>query len=109
MLEKKYRLPATVKLLHSSSFNSRSFRCLYSLNNLSISRFGFVAGKKIDKRSVVRNKAKRKLRSCIEEVVEKIIDGYDMLFIMHKESLSINRTDFFAEVQNFLSKEKLIK
>ncbi|MBU4016049.1 ribonuclease P protein component, partial [Patescibacteria group bacterium] len=82
MLKRKHRLPVRAKITRSSSHKSRTFRLIIYKNNNPFSRFGFVIGKKIDKRAVVRNRTKRVMRSCIEEMLPKIENGYDMLFIL---------------------------
>lgn len=108
MLKRKYRLPVKAKLTHSSVIRSRTFLLKLSQNSLPFSRFGFVIGKKIDKRSVIRNRTKRVIRSCIEEMLEKIKEGYDMLFILHKNAVDKKRYEFAGEIEKLLSEKQLI-
>lgn len=109
MLKRKYRLPARVKLTHSSSYKSQTFRVMITKNKLTFSRFGFVISKKIDKRSVVRNRTKRTIRSAIEEMRQIIIVGYDMLFILQKNAVDQKREAFRNEIENLLIEKQLIK
>ena len=108
MLKRKYRLPIKAKLTDSSVVKSQTFLLKISQNSLPFSRFGFVIGKKIDKRSVVRNRTKRVIRSCIEELLEKIKEGYDMLFILQKNAVDKKRHEFASEIEKVLSEKQLI-
>lgn len=80
MLSREYRLPATTKLSHAQYARTPYFAVKYAQNNLQVSRFAFVVKKTVDKRAVVRNRIRRVLRSCIEELIREIVPGYDMLF-----------------------------
>ena len=78
-------------------------------NNLPYSRFGFVISKKIDNRSTVRNRTKRVFRSCIEELLQKIVDGYDMLFILYKNAVGQKRNKLFNEIEELFKSGRLYK
>lgn len=82
MFKQQYRFPAQKRLNQADTYNAESFLLKIAKNNLSYSRFGFIASKKIDKRAVKRNKAKRLLRTCLESLQPQIMAGYDMLFIL---------------------------
>lgn len=109
MLKSKLRLPAKAKLSRSSAYKSLSFKLMIIKNNLAFSRFGFIIGKKIDKRAVVRNRTKRILRSCIEEMLQKINAGYDMLFIIQKNAVGQKREFIFNELEKLFLNLKLLK
>lgn len=83
MLKRKFRLPKE-RLKAKKSLSVTDFILKTSENDLGLSRFGFVVSKKIDKRAVTRNKAKRFFRSYIEQNLEKIKPGHDFLFILKK-------------------------
>jgi ribonuclease P protein component len=108
MLKSKYRLPVKSKATHSSVVKSQTFLLKLSQNNLSLSRFGFIISKKIDKRAVIRNRTKRVIRSCIEEMLKKIKQGYDMLFILQKSAVGKKRYEFYNEIEKLLSEKQLI-
>lgn len=78
-------------------------------NSLPFSRFGFVISKKIDKSAVIRNRTKRVMRSCIEEMLPKIENGYDMLFILQKNAVGQKRNAFCSEIEKVFRDLKLIK
>lgn len=75
-------------------------------NNLAHSRFGFVVSKQIDKRATARNKAKRRLRSCIEELRLAIQPGFDILFIL--KSVTLPEEGLGESVRETLQKQKLL-
>lgn len=108
MLKRKYRLPVRAKLTRPSSHKSQTFLLRIYKNNLPFSRFGFVISKKIDKRAVVRNRTKRVIRSCIEDLQQKIIEGYDMLFILQKNSVGQKHSEFCNEIEKLFRELKLM-
>ncbi|HXS14739.1 MAG TPA: ribonuclease P protein component [Candidatus Saccharimonadales bacterium] len=85
MLPKKFRLPSQIKFIHPRSVFTPLFTVKIVQNNLDYSRFGVIVSKKIDKRAVVRNSIKRKIRSCItKDNWEK--KGQDVLFIVKPDA-----------------------
>lgn len=70
---------------------------------------GIVASLKVSKKAVDRNRAKRLIRSIIEELWDKIIPGYDILFILKKEVVGKKRKELYLPIKNILEKEGLIK
>lgn len=109
MLKKTYRLPASQKLKSSIFFKTPFFNLLISRNNLQISRFGFTTKKSVDKRAVARNRAKRVLRSCIEELLGQIKNGHDMLFLLEKGIIDKKRSEIYEELKKLLTEKKLLK
>jgi ribonuclease P protein component len=83
MLQKKHRL--TTSIGRSTTVVTTPFFVLKCReNNNAYSRFGFVISKKVAKSAVDRNRTKRVIRSAIEQSLENIKGGYDMLFIITK-------------------------
>lgn len=108
MLKKENRLPPNLKPL-SLSVDTPYFVLKVGKNNNGFKRFGFVVSKKIDTRATVRNEIKRKLRSCIEQLVEKIEPGNDLAFIFKKEILMLKREEICKNVQDLLKRQQLLK
>lgn len=54
----------------------------WGFNGLKISRFGFIVGKKVSKKSVTRNKIKRKLRELFKLKINKIKPGLDVALVV---------------------------
>lgn len=107
MFKKKNRLSVGVKIL-GPSFNTRFFVLKTARNGLLHSRFGFIVSKKIDKRAVVRNSLKRKIRSCLEKNFLGIKPGFDLLFLLKKEAVDKNQLEICSEVSSELKKQKLL-
>lgn len=109
MLKKQFRLPASIKLQSSRSFNTTIFSLRTAKNNLEYSRFGFVVGKNVDKRATARNRIRRLFRSCIEELKTEIQDGYDMLFFLKTGVLEMERKELYNQIYGFLKEKNLLK
>jgi len=109
MFSRKYRLPARSKLNHSSSYNIQSVKILISKNNTPNNRYGFVIGKKIHKSAVVRNRVRRVVRSCVEEMNAKLLKGNDMLFIIHKYAINQKRNLIYNEIEELFRKAKVLE
>jgi len=109
MLKKTNRLPARQKFDNPNLFRSSLFTAKFSKNNMEVNRFGFVVRKALDKRAVARNRIKRLIRSCIEEMIDEIQSGWDMLFVLEKGIIGKERKEIFLEVKRFLIERKLLK
>lgn len=108
MLAREYRLPASTRLSHARFAKTELFAVKYASNNLLINRFAFVVKKSVDKRAVVRNRIRRLFRSCVEELREQIIPGYDMLFFLEKGIIDKQQVKLCEELQKFLKAKQLI-
>jgi len=108
MLAREYRLPATTKLSQARFGRIAFFSVKYAKNELPSSRFAFIVRKTVDKRAVVRNRIRRVFRSCIEELQEQIIPGYDMLFFLEKGIMDVTRAELLKEVTTFLEGARLV-
>lgn len=49
------------------------------------------------------------MRSCIEEMLPKIENGYDMLFILQKNAVGQTREAFYNEIEKLFKEKHLIK
>lgn len=105
MLKKEFRLPKghfkSEKVLSSPVYVLKLAK-----NGKPFSRFGVVVSKKVDKRATVRNRIKRKFRSCIESSLASIVAGYDFLFVFKKISEENELCQMFLTQ---FKKEKLIQ
>lgn len=108
MLQRKFRLSLKTRLTNASSIASPFFLLKVVENGLSYNRYGFVVSKKIDKRAVVRNKIKRKIRSCIEKVKDNIQGGHDMVFIARGTIADASAESLYINIQKVLRKENFL-
>ena len=109
MLKRVYRLGKRIKLTKGKIYNGQFFTLRIAKNGLLYNRYAFVVSKKVDKRAVVRNKIKRRLRSCIEKMFNKIKKGYDFIFYVKKRAASQVLEDLCLDVKAALAKEELLK
>ena len=109
MLKKLNRLPSAQKLNNPTYLKTHAFTLKISRNTLANNRFAFTVKKTIDKRARVRNRAKRVLRSCIEELLNEISVGYDMLFLLEKGIIDRKRELVFKDIHTLLSEKGFLK
>lgn len=109
MLKKFFKLPAKTKQANPKYLKTTIFTLKVSSNELENSRFGFVVKKTLDKRATVRNRAKRVLRSCIEELLDEIRPGKDMLFLLEKGIIDRKRELVFKDIHTLLSEKGFLK
>src|SRR5438105_2187161 len=99
MLKRKYRLPFYCRFTAASNTHTNLFVIKVQPNDIGYNRYGFIVSKRVDKRAVVRNTTKRKLRSCIEDLFEQIQQGYDILFILKKSLVDIKKEEVCSVVR----------
>lgn len=109
MLPKEYRLPSNTRLVKPHFFRTPLFAVKISQTDLPQNRFAFLVRKTVDKRAVVRNRIRRLLRSCIEELIEQIPSGYDMLFFLEKGIMEKSQKELRLELKAFLKQKGLLK
>jgi len=104
MLKRIFRLPKGTRFNNSRLLSSPLFIIKVRENGLSFNRFTIIVSKKIDKRAVVRNRIKRLISSCIEELYKDLRSGCDMIFIVKKGVIGKKRTEFCSEIKHNLDK-----
>lgn len=80
----------------------------YRSNGLSVTRFAVVAGVKVSKKAVVRNRLKRQTRAIVQEVLGKVAPGHDILLFMKPSAVDSSFKDLQKEVLLSLKKAKLL-
>lgn len=108
MLKKEFRLPAYTRLIQAKTFRSPTFLLKVSPNSLPSSRFGFVIGKKKEKRAVARNRIRRRLRATIELLFSQIKPGYDMLFFLERGIIDKKHDELLQELTELLRSKQLL-
>lgn len=97
----------SARLSAAKTYSTQLFTVKIAKNTLEYNRFGFIVTKKIDKRAVGRNRLKRQLRSCIENILQKMITGYDFLFFLKKEGVEVPTALFCQTLEMLFTKERL--
>lgn len=77
-------------------------------NALSCARVGFVVGKKIAKKSTVRNLVKRRLRAIVGAFEEEIRGGADVVVLPNTEIISKSFKDVEKETRGVFEKARLL-
>lgn len=109
MLKRNNRLQGKTRLEKSHIAANPLFTLKFGKNDKEVSRFAVIVSKKIDLRAVTRNRVRRQIISCIEKMLEKIILGYDFLFIVKKEAVGKKTIDIYNAIESIIKKEKLFK
>ncbi len=114
MFAKKYRLTGRSVLEEVKKEGS-----LYQADSFGIlvrkgaedrpSRFAFIVSTKISKTAVDRNKAKRRLREAVRQNIEKVVNGYDVIFLAKKKTLERRSEEITSEVEKVFRESGLIK
>lgn len=82
MFKTGQRLHARTRLSNPKIEHTPFFSVRVAKNGKEVSRFGFVVSKKVDKRAVERNRVRRLLATCIQEIEATLPTGLDALFFL---------------------------
>ena len=107
MLKRENRL-TLVGLSNPKNIFTPLFSLKIAKNDQNLNRFAFIVSKKIDKRAVIRNSLKRKLRSCIEEIFDNIQKGHDFVFYPKSLLIKTEREEALKELKKTLIKERVM-
>lgn len=107
MLKKINRL-SSFSLKNPKKITGELFSVKIAKNYTSLSRFGFVISKKLDKRAVTRNSLKRKLSHSVEEIFGKIDGGWDIVFYPRKEAFDAPVIKITDEIKKIFKKERIL-
>ncbi len=91
MLPKPNRLhlDKDIKTLFAKGRGVFDVRCglKFRKNGLDLSRFAVVAGTKVSKNAVVRNRVRRQIREVIRLRLAEIRPGFDVMVLVRKEAV----------------------
>ena len=77
-------------------------------NTLPHSRFVVVVGVKVDKRAVVRNRLKRRVRAIIHEYLGSIRSGFDIGLLPRRGAIELSAEMLKKEIVGALKKGRLL-
>lgn len=113
MLPKKFRLHADndIKRLvrGGKTFFLPQLTLKYQVNDQKALRLGFVVSTKVDKKAVIRNKVKRRMREALRAELDNIKNGNDLLFIAKKSCIDLSLVDLKKQIQFALKTTHLYK
>ncbi len=111
MLPKKFRLHADSDIKRlvrgGKTFFLPQITIKYQPNNQDLLRIGFVVSTKVDKRAVVRNRVKRRMREALRSELGNIKNGNDLLFIAKKSCVDMSLSDMIKQIQFALRTTRL--
>ena len=84
--------------------SSRLFYVTSRPNGLAHSRFAFIVPRAVDKRAVVRNRLRRRMREYIRARAGRIAPSHDIAITCKKEAAKAPRVHFYAELEEFLKR-----
>ncbi|MFH0739592.1 MAG: ribonuclease P protein component [bacterium] len=90
-LRKKKDFERVMKNKQSQGVATSFLSAKFLFNELPYSRIGFVVSKKVSKKAVVRNKAKRRLREISRPIIKNLEKSFDIIIFTKPE---IARCDF---------------
>lgn len=80
----------------------------YAKNELKNSRFTVVAGVKVSKNAVDRNKMKRQYREILRKLLPRITSGYDVMLLIGKPALTLSYEEKERRLAGVFSKAGLL-
>ncbi len=102
MLSSKYRLKKKINFarieIDGKMVQSRPFGMgIYNRKDDEPSHFGFIISTKISKKAVIRNRIKRIMSEVIRINLDKLKNGYDILFLIKHQSAKITKEELEKE------------
>lgn len=102
MLHSRNRLKKKINFarieIDGSMYQSKSFGMgMYNRNDDEPSHFGFIISTKISKKAVVRNRIKRIMSEVIRENLDKLKNGYDILFLIKHQAAKMSKEELEKE------------
>lgn len=104
MIQRKFRLPASVRFVSPFVVSEKEFLLKAQKNNTTHNRFGFVVGKSVDKRATARNELKRSFRSFVEKHWLEKPGNYDVLFVLRPACRLTTPLELSAKINLVLKK-----
>lgn len=91
------------------SFYVKIFGVKALANGLKENRYGIVISSKVSKKSVERNRLKRRLRAALKEADEKLVRGLDLIVIVSPAAKNQTYGFIKSQLDKALSVLKLFK
>ena len=82
---------------------SEFFKCIELRNQLPFSRFAYIIPKVVDKRSVVRNRLRRRSREWMRTHLSPPAPPIDFILFIKKEAAYLSREEFYSKLATFFA------
>ena len=104
-LKKNYQYNYVYK--HATSVSDKNFVMLYCTSNTKQTKVGFSVSKKYGK-AVARNRIRRQMKAAVSCVMQRVVDGYNVIFIPRKHEAYLF-SEVMTSVEKLLAKSGLLK
>ena len=112
MLPKKYRLIKDKDFARVARYGQKAYGSQFNLkwieNHKHYSRWGIIVSLKVDKKAVVRNKIKRRLRAILREEIDSLAPGWDVIIITKDRIKELDYSQLQSIFLEILNKKNLI-
>jgi len=78
-------------------------------NNLNYNRYGIVVNLKVDKRAVVRNKIRRRIKEIIRLQHSNLSQGFDLMFLTRESVKELKYAEIKEELIKLFKKARILK
>ncbi len=113
MLPAKHRLQKDTDiskvLAHKRGVFDAACGVKYATNGLEHSRFAVIAGTKVSKNAVDRNKMKRQYREIVHKILPKLKPGFDVMLLIGKPALDLPYEQKKQRLERVLARAGIIQ
>lgn len=90
-------------------FGNRNFTLYYLNNRKDTNRLGVVVSKKVSKKAVDRNKLRRQVKSYLQQIEDKLKQGYDLIIVVKPSCLNESYQVLTRSLDHLFYKKDLFK
>mgnify|MGYP005631226767 CR=1 FL=1 len=90
------------------SFFTQEFGFKILKNNLKHNRYGIVVNLKVDKRAVVRNKIRRRMRDIIKKHEKDLKQGFDVMILTREQTKNLDFQEIKEKMESLFKKAKIL-
>ena len=113
MLSKKYRLKKKKDfervVKKGRPLQGRFLVLKFIKNKQGESRIGFIVSKRVSKKAVLRNKAKRRLRAAVRELILHLKEGYDIIIFSRASIIDAQFQEIKQDIEQAFKRAGLLK
>jgi ribonuclease P protein component len=104
MLKRLFRLPSSVRFIHSKTSRFPFLTLKYKLTDNTYSRASVIISKKVSPKAVERNRLKRLVHVCLETYFQQLPHCVDILVIVHPQATTLTNEEVLNSIPHYLEK-----